>query len=666
MWRAWGVGWLGTIACWLWDVVGGGTPLLVSRIAVVSTLLLTLAAGALLGARTWRWNRWLLVLTVLALVIAWVGVDWEVRGRYYRDEGIYYAAATDINAGQLYPESFIYGHLPYYVYALVLWVQSLFPAALSWLLGIPYTVVEDVDVSWILLRGVNTTLGALTTVPVFIAAQRIAGQPAAVLGSLLIIFSPIYSEISRLIISDVPSAFFAGLTVMFVALLLDEVRYWPYVMAGVAAALAAASKYPAGVVAVAIVGIWIAWRVRTRSWSWHLVVAGAVSLATFLAVMPSFFVHSDAVFVGEGKDLMFGFRQYGKRGWIGVMPESNTVWYAGQLVASFGLAALVMGSLGWPWLDKEARRRWLWMLPFPAFYLILLASMSMVVKRNLLPVIPSLAVLLGAGLVGWWTLLRRKWPAPRAVRWASLLVVMALVVPVYRTVAQTIAFSRQSTRELAAEWINSHVPQASAIIKESYTPHLDKAIYQVHQTRFAARTPIREVRSGEWDYVLLAANAYLRFLDPDNWEKPHHETYASNYEQMLQFEKVQEFVPSSFRLGPALELYKVDPWEVVYEDRFIYAFDGEGFRYPRGGAYLLFKEYMEPGRYRFELDTDPPAAKGRIEIVTREGEQAGLFFFDASTGEAELPWRAKYFFFTYLPKDTVITGWRLLPIDAVE
>ena len=210
------------------------------------------------------------------------------------------------------------------------------------------------------------------------------------------------------------------------------------------------------------------------------------------------------------------------------------------------------------------------------------------------------------------------------------------------------------------------MPQASAIIKESYTPHLDKAIYTVHQTRFAARTPIKEVRSGKWDYVLLAVNAYGRFLDPDNWEKPHHETYASNYEQMLQFEKVQEFTASPIRLGPTLELYKVDPWEVVYQDRFIYSFDGEGFRYPRGGAYLLFKEYMEPGSYRYELDTDPPAAKGRIEIVTREGQEAGLFFFDASSGTAELPWRAKYFFFTFLPKDTVVTGWRLLPVDTAD
>jgi 4-amino-4-deoxy-L-arabinose transferase-like glycosyltransferase len=170
---------------------------------------------------------------------------------------------------------------------------------------------------------------------------------------------------------------------------------------------------------------------------------------------------------------LFGFRQYGRRGWIGVMPESNAVWYGGQLLASFGLPVLALGALGWPWLDREARRRWVWMLPFPAFYLILLASMSMVVKRNLLPVIPAMAALLGTGLAGWLAVSRRKWPSSKMARWASTMVVAALALPVYRTVTQTLAFSRQSTRELAAGWINAHVPQASAIIKESYTPHLD-------------------------------------------------------------------------------------------------------------------------------------------------------------------------------------------------
>lgn len=662
----WGcvVGWGITAVCWLWDVSRGGVPLLLSRGVVASTLLLTVVASLWLIARIWQGgrgeslsaaDRWLLLLVILGLAVHWIGVDWEVTGRYYRDEGIYFAAANDINQGQVLPESFIYGHLPYYIYALALWIQNLFPAAFAWIAGALFGVTKEVDVSWILLRGIDTSLGALTIIPVFVIARRIAGLPAAVIGSVLMIFSPLYNEITRLIISDVPSAFFAALSLMFVALLLDEERYWPYLMAGMAAGLAAACKYPAGVVAVAIVGIWIAWRFRSRRWSWHLLSAGAVSLATFLLVMPAFWAHSESVFVGQGKDLLFGFRQYGRGGWIGVMPTSNAAWYGRQVLTSFGLPIVLLGLSGWPWLKKESRRRLLWMLPFPVVYLALLVSMSMVVKRNLLPVIPALAALLGVGVAGWLQLSERRLPRLRT-GWASLFVVLALAVPVYRTTLQTIALARTSTREEAAAWIDSRIPRGATIIKESYTPHLHKKKYTVHQTRFAARLPIEEIRSGDWDYVLLARNAYGRFLNPENWVKPHHEIFARSYEEMLQFERLQEFVPTRTRMGPTLELYKVDPPDLEYLEVYEYAFEEGGFRYPRDDAYLLLKQYMAPGDYEIHLTTEPPSVDGRVRIVTRDGREAGDFPVADSRGTADLAWQAKYFFYIYLPKDTVISG----------
>lgn len=660
-----GLSWLGTTIVWLWDVAGGGAPRLVSRTLVMATLVVTIVAvGQLLG-RLWRSDetppaagRWLLWLVVVALAVHWIGVDWEVTGRYYRDEGIYYAAANDINNGDLFPQSFIYGHLPYYIYAFALWIQSLFPAALARVVETIFGVGKQVDVSWILLRGINTTLGALTVIPVWVIGRRVAGLAAAVLGSLLIVFSPIYNEITRLIISDVPSAFFAAMCVMFVSLLLDEERWWPYLAAGAAAALAAASKYPAGVVAVAIIGIWIAWRIRSRSWSWHLLAAGVVSLATFILVMPAFLAHSGEVFVGEGKDLLFGFRQYGKGGWIGVMPQSNAVWYGGQLLASFGLPAIALGLSGWPWLRADERRRLVWMLPFPVVFLVLLASMSMVVKRNLLPVLPALAAVLGVGVAGWLQWVGRRFTR-RALVGVAALILAVVAVPVYRTTVQTLAFARQSTREQAAEWIETHVPRGGAIIKESYTPHVHKKKYTVHQTRFLPRVPLEEVRNGQWDYILLARNAYGRFLDPQNWEKPHHELFARSYEEMLAFDKVQEFLPGRLRMGPSLELYKADPAAVVYQDHFRYAFEGEGFRFPRDDAYLLLKGYLASGRYQMTLQTMPPAAEGRVHIMTRDGRDAGTFTVDQGRGIAELPWDAKYFFYIYLPQDTVIEAFEV-------
>jgi len=656
--------WLIMLWVWLVDVSGEGLPVPLKRAAVVAAGLGTLVGLAVMARRAWEGrlrassrstSRMLMLLTLIAIVVALIGVDWEVSGRYYRDEGIYYAAAQDINQGQLLPESFIYGHLPYYLYAIALWIQSLFPHQAGWLCELLYGTHKEVEVSWLMLRGINSLLGALTVIPVFVIAFRIAGFLAGVLGAILIVLSPIYSEIFRLIISDVPSAFFATVALMFVALLLDEESWPPYLLAGVAAGLAAASKYPAGVVVVAIVGIWIYWRARKRNWSWSLAAAGVVSLATFLAVMPALWAHPGSVFVGQGKDMLFGLRQYGRGGWIGVMPGSNAAWYGRQLLQTFGLPALVLGVSGWPWLDPSSRRRFLQILPFPLFFMLLLASMSMVVKRNLLPVMPSLAALLGAGIAGWITGIEgRFFDASQRFAKAGVVALIggaALAVPLRSTAVQTIAYSRPSTREVADQWIQDHVPRGARFIQESYTPHLHFKKYPARKSRFAARIPLEEIRNPQWDYLLLTRNAYGRFMDPENWTQPHHEIYARRYEEMLRFELAQDFVPSELRRGPYVRLFKIDPVDLVYRTAKRFDFEPEPYLFPKEGAFLLLKEYFEPGRYEIRAETLPAATEGRLELVTRDGRRVGELPLGEEGAWADLRWQAKYFIYVFLPKD---------------
>ena len=109
--------------------------------------------------------------------------------------------------------------------------------------------------------------------------------------------------------------------------------------------------------------------------------------------MPSLLVFPEAAFFG-GRGIFFGARQYGQGGWLGVTPDNNAWFYAKALVESFGWPAVAVGLAGLAGLKAGARRPVLWMLPFPAGYLALLIAMSMVVKRNLYPVVPILAALL--------------------------------------------------------------------------------------------------------------------------------------------------------------------------------------------------------------------------------------------------------------------------------
>jgi len=560
---------MGRLAALLWalvflvwgiDVGGASPPLLLCRAAVLLAVLATVVwlAGLLIRRLAGR-RGWALVaaavlpaLLVLSLTVRCAGLSHEVEGRYYLDEGTYYHHASEINAGRMLRLSFTYPHLMYYLDALALWMASLFPGAVRAWAGV-VGVDDPLGVSWLLLRGVVALLSALTVIPVYRIGERLGGTMAGAVAGLLLIVSPLFNDGSHLNTCDVPSAFFATLCLLFVARLADEERTSDYLLAGVGAGLAAGSKYPAGVVAVAIIAVWVLWRVTRRDLRFGLLWAGLAAIAAFLAVMPSVLVFPEAALFG-GRGIFFGARQYGQGGWLGVMPRSNSLYYARELLGSFGWPAVLAGLSG---LAMGQRKRLLlWLLPFPVVYLALIISMHMVVRRNLYPVVPILAALLGMGIAVWLGRLRQaRWGGRARPALAAALLAVCLMQPAWQTGIQAIGLTRQSTREIAGEWIRAHVPRGSSIAKESYTPDFPEGEYEIFHGRFVTRLTLQELR--RFDYILVASAAYSRFRDPAALTRPHQREMAERYTEIFRtWELVREWDPSETRLGPVIRLYR--------------------------------------------------------------------------------------------------------------
>ncbi len=508
----------------------------------------------------------------------------------------------------------------------------------------------------------TASLSALTTVPVFLAGRRVAGLWAGVFAGALIALSPTYNEVAHLAISDVPSGFFAGLTLLFVARLLDGETLRDYLLAGVAAALAAASKYPAGVCAAAIVGIWIYWRVRRRDFNSLLIWSGLASVTTLLVVMPALWLRFESVFGEPGdSDILFGYRQYAGRGWIGVVVESNVLYYAQGLAAAFGVVALLAGIVGVFLLPRDKRRRLVVLAIYPLTFLALLIAMNVVVKRNMQPLLPAIALVLGAGLSAWPFRITRLTEGSRI----ALLSVLCLAQPAFETVAWDISRTRPGTRELALKWIDENVPQGAAFVKEAYTPALHFKRYAVRQSRYAARLALDEIRDPQWDYLLLARNAHLRFLNPDTRLYEHHEVYAQRYERIFEeFELVQRFSPGRFRSGPDLLLYRIDPAEPRFADQRSFSLaditwvsdtalrpaeGGSVINFFRKGQSVVFKEYLRAGRYRAGLNRQPVGVEGWLYVVSRDNHEIGQFALSSTfVTELVLDRADKYLFRVFL------------------
>ncbi len=637
----------------------------------IATLLET--ARGVAGARARAAAFLLPALLMLSLAVRFTGLGHEVEGRYYLDEGTYYHHASEINGGDVLRFSFVYPHLTYYADAFVLWLASLFPGVIARLAAGVYGVQgvqEPLGVSWLLLRGVVALLSALTVVPVFRIAERLGGRTAGALASLLLIFSPLYNEGSHLNTCDVPSAFFATLCLLFAARLVDGESTRDYLLAGVAAGLAAASKYPAGVVAVAIVAVWLRWRINriaSRNWSWGLLGAGLAALASFTVSMPSLLFFPRQALLG-GRGIFFGARQYSQGGWLGVMPANNGLFYAQNLAWSFGVPVLLVGLAGLFLLSRDVRRRLLWLLPYPALYLILIASMNMVVRRNLYPMVPILTVFLGLGLAALLSWLRARTNAGAAKWLAPAAAALLLVLPLWRTAEQDVALSRPSTREVAADWIRAHVPPGATLVKESYTPNFQWHEYQVLQRRFAGRFAMEELRAPGNDYLLLASAAYGRFQQPERFIKPHHRELARVYQQVFStFPLTQRWSQGRFRLGPELRLYRIpDPPDCAAADLpAAAAFVPDGRMRPRPkrpiqytleGQWAAFKGCFDAGRVRLTVRGEP-AGPGQVEVAALDGQR--LEKVDLKTAAdrgVRLPRRGKYLFYIYLPVGSKVRG----------
>jgi hypothetical protein len=201
-------------------------------------------------------------------------------------------------------------------------------------------------------------------------------------------------------------------------------------------------------------------------------------------------------------------------------------------------------------------------------YLALITSMNMVVKRNLYPVLPVLAVYLGAGIAAWLELaaqLGRGAATERgggaAWRWAAAALVAACLWPPAELIArQTAGYVTASTREEAAAWIVAHLPPGAAIVKESYTPDFTPGRFAVSHVRFAGRIPLADLRHPDNDYLLLSSDAYSRFRDPQALFTDNQRQLASRYDEIFRtFPLVKEWIPGDLQLGPVLRLYRIDP-----------------------------------------------------------------------------------------------------------
>jgi 4-amino-4-deoxy-L-arabinose transferase-like glycosyltransferase len=260
-----------------------------------------------------------------------------------------------------------------------------------------------------------------------------------------------------------------------------------FLLAGAAVGAAAGSKYNAALVGVALLTAF-ALRGPTRR-AWLLLLASvAAAVAVFVLTTPGALVEPGKVLDG----VVFEARHYqkGHPGYTG----SAFVDYLGALLRSDAVAVL----LALVAVVAAVRGRWRGEVAvigvFALTYFGLVSVQNVHFDRNLLPVLPAVALLAGFGVAA---LLDRLSSGARPRLVGASVVGGLLVVAGVAGIRQDLGMHDridQPARAQARAWLAANLPPGASIVRESYGPWLDSerfpnVIYWISATEGAKLPP---------------------------------------------------------------------------------------------------------------------------------------------------------------------------------
>lgn len=524
--------------------------------ATVAAARATPKPGARRGKFLYRAALGLVLLAAAGL--RFDGLDWGRPFTYHPDEhSVVHAALNMVREGDPNPHWFRYPSLLLYLEAILVaglqpWVQADLRTAPE-VTGLGPWDVAPHQFPFVLA---GRTLVAVFGLASVYATARLAGAAvspaAALLAAALLAASPLHVESSHYLTTDVPAMFWIVLALL-VALTRTSTSGWA--VSGAAAGLAAATKYPAGMVLLMPVGV----SLYERRWSSLAAVLAAFALA-FTVTSP--FVWLD--FSTFLSDLRAQRAHY-----------ASGVASAGENLVKYGLA-LVLYALGpWAsvlaaagvaaaWLQRRVSRSLAVVLvALPLAYVGYISTWPLRFERNLMPVMPFVCLW---AAVGWEALRAGLGHLSRrtAGALAAALALLALAQPVRSSLELRQRWHLPDTRTLAYQWVEDHLPRGSHIVREEYTPQVDGKTYRVTFVQVAGTRPYSWYLSEKVDYLILSSNIYDRFRG----SSPQAAAIAQFYEFVFgSLPLLAEFTPGAGRAGPTIRIYEIPRWRDEGEAR---------------------------------------------------------------------------------------------------
>ncbi|HEX8804077.1 MAG TPA: glycosyltransferase family 39 protein, partial [Acidimicrobiales bacterium] len=299
---------------------------------------------------------------------------------------------------------------------------------------------------------------------------------AAGMAALLAAISAVDLRFGVFVTPDALSGAFATLAVLGAVAVVQRPTRRSYVLTGLAIGLAAAAKYNAAVVAVALVVAHVITHRRPLADRRPLLEAAAAAAVAFAVVNLGAVLHPQR-FVREIGSEGFHYSN-GHFGNEGHSPLFNASW----LWQSFGLGLVLLALAALLARTDRVRHAALVIAGFAGGYYLFLSVFPVRFARNLLPMTGTVAAGAAIGLVVVGERLAGRWSRPAAVAVPMAALALAVLSLPVASAAAAMRSIEQDPWSEVRDWLDDNVPEGTAVAVEARAPYVDPDRYRIVPT----------------------------------------------------------------------------------------------------------------------------------------------------------------------------------------
>ncbi len=360
-------------------------------------------------------------------------------------------------------------------------------------------------------RALTALLGALTAVLVYVVGRRFYGRKVGLVAALFMAFFYLNVQNSHFITTDVPSGFFALLPFLFIWPILQGRDNWKlYGAAGLLAGLAVATKYNNALIMLPIVAAHLLGRPPRRWLNWNIGLAMVGLLAGFVASAPFIIFHLPN-FLTDVAEIVNHYQNLGHAGYQG---DNNWLYYL-QAIGYENLAILGLAIVGIIIAFARHKGRDLVLLSFPLVSYLQLSSYKVNFTRNLMPILPFLAIFGGLALVllfeGFFKFTKERFSNKLRLQNLAIggLAALAIAGPTFSIISYDSYNARPTTRALALDWATDNLPRGAKLwLEPGSLEYLPPNQYQSGGGDSVLAHPFDWYRANDYNYVVLSEATY--------------------------------------------------------------------------------------------------------------------------------------------------------------